>query len=146
MTNIRFLYLSLSEIHHFRFHPVRGFKILKEERSGYWTASPPLHSLAWANACESKTRPHCTGYPSAKRCRLILFKIDAKCSLGCLGSSCGGSLFNFYSKLMPNAPWAALAPSVVVPLFNSYQKMMPNAPWAVLAPPVVVPCSILIQN
>ena len=44
----------------------------------------------------------------------FLFKFDAKCALGCLGLSCNDSPFNTYSNLMSNAPWAALAPLVLV--------------------------------
>jgi hypothetical protein len=75
----------------------------------------------------------------------FLFKIDAKWPLGWLGLSCNGSLFNSYSNLMPNAPWAALAPYCIGFLFNSYSKVKPNAHWAALAPLVLVSYSILIQ-
>ena len=36
---------------------------------------------------------------------------DAKCSSGCFGSSCGGSVFKSYSELMQNVllpPWLLL--------------------------------------
>ena len=52
----------------------------------------------------------------------FLFKIDAKCSLGCLGSSCGGCLFNPYSNLIQNALLATLPPPVVV----SYSILIQN--------------------
>ena len=75
----------------------------------------------------------------------FLFKTDAECSSGCLGSSCGGSLFNSYSKIMQNAPLAALAP-LVVPhsiLIQNWCKMILWLPclllWWLLH-------SILIQN
>ena len=71
----------------------------------------------------------------------VLSKIDAKCSPGCLASSCDRFLFNRYSKLMPNALLAALLLPMVVScsiiieivakrspgvLFNAYSKMMRN--------------------
>ena len=43
-----------------------------------------------------------------------LFKIDAKCSSGCLAYSRGGFFLNSYSKLMQRAHLAALPPTVVV--------------------------------
>ena len=99
----------------------------------------------------------------------FLFNIDTKCPLGCLSSSCIGFLFNSYSKVKPNAHWAALAPLVLVSysiLIQNWCQMAPglpwlimywfpiqfsfkfdaNAPWAALAPLVLGSYSILIQN
>ena len=64
-----------------------------------------------------------------------LFKGDAKCSLDCLGSSCGGFRFNSYSKLMQNSLWATLAPPVVVPhpiLIQNWCRMLSGLPWFLL--------------
>ena len=63
------------------------------------------------------------------------FKIDAKCCSGCLASSCGGFLFNSYSKLMQNALLAALPPPVVV----SYSALIQN--WCKLIS--WLPCLLL---
>jgi hypothetical protein len=46
---------------------------------------------------------------------LIFLMFEAKCSSGCIGSSCGGVLFNSYQNLMQNAHMAALPPPVVIP-------------------------------
>jgi hypothetical protein len=43
-----------------------------------------------------------------------LSRIDAKLSSGCLGSSCGRSLFISYQELMQNVPLDTLALVVVV--------------------------------
>ena len=57
--------------------------------------------------------------------------------LGCLVSSCGCYLFNFYPKLIQNAHLAALPPVVVsYSILISYLKL--NAPLATLPPTVVV--------
>ena len=69
----------------------------------------------------------------------FLFKIDAKCTLGCLGSVCSGSPIQFLSKNDAKCPLGCLGSSCSGSLFNSYSKLMPNAPWAVVAPPAVVP-------
>ena len=45
----------------------------------------------------------------------ILLRIDAKLPSGCLGSSCGRSLFISYQELMQNGHLAALALPVAVP-------------------------------
>ena len=52
----------------------------------------------------------------------------------------------FSSNLIPNAPLGCLSSSCIGFLFNAYSKLMPNAPWAALAPLVLVSYSILIQN
>ena len=98
----------------------------------------------------------------------FLFNIDTKCPLGCLSSSCICFLFNFYSKVKPNAHWAALAPLDLVSysiLIQNWCQMVlglpwlimywfpiqfsfkfdANAPWAALSPLVLVSYSILIQ-
>ena len=72
-------------------------------------------------------------------------------------SSCGGSLFNSYAKLMQNAFLDALRPPPPVVfaidteyspgclasscgdfLFNSYSNLMPHALMAALPPPVMI--------
>ena len=67
----------------------------------------------------------CLASSSCGACFLIqfLFKIDEKCSHGCL-ASCGGPLLSSYSKLMQNAFMVALPPPPVVlaSLFNSYSE------------------------
>ena len=59
--------------------------------------------------------------------------VDAKCSPGCLASSCGGFLFNFYSKLTQNAHLAASPPPVVVSYFTSYSNLMQKCSSGCLA-------------
>ena len=56
-----------------------------------------------------------------------LLKTDAKCSFSCRGSSCGGSLFSSYSKLMQNALLVTLHPPVMVSnsvLIQNWCKML----------------------
>ena len=59
--------------------------------------------------------------------------IDAKCSPGCLASSCGRFSFNLYSNLIQNAHLTAL-PSVVVSYLFFSQYLVLNAPLAALPP------------
>ena len=75
----------------------------------------------------------------------FLFNHDAKCSSGCLASSCGRFLFNSYSNLMKNAPLAALPPPVVISYSLLIQICSKNAPLVSLPPPVFISYSLLIQ-
>ena len=73
---------------------------------------------------------------SMKKARKAFTKLCFSRLIGCLGSSCGGFLFNSDSKLMRNALWAALAPPVVVPysvLIQTDAKMLPGLPWLLLS-------------
>ena len=88
----------------------------------------------------------------------FLFKIDANWSSGCLASSCGGSLFNSYSKLMQIARLVAASSCGCFLIqflcktdtkcssgcvasfgggfsFSSYSKLMQTALLAALPPP-----------
>ena len=52
----------------------------------------------------------------------FLFKIDTKCSSGCIACSCGGFLYNSYSELMQNVFLATWPPHPVLSsVLNSFQ-------------------------
>ena len=59
----------------------------------------------------------------------FLFKIDAKCSLGCLASSSGRFLFSSYSKLVQTDLLAALPPPVVVSYLILIRNLCKMLSW-----------------
>ena len=68
-----------------------------------------------------------------------LFRIYAKCSLGCVASSCGSFLFNSYSKMMQNAH----LPCLLVCWFLIQFSFKIDAKCSWLA--CLLPCRFLIQ-